>query len=119
MSPAIQKDKDDFLASVTDRWGQRTTIKVLRQGILNLVPLPTNYDPWEDEDGPLFSKLDDKLEHAHANTAKDGLINSDSLLGIHMSWPGPSARNMIPTFCPSALPTNNLPWAPISMKSIF
>ena len=48
--------------------------------ILNLVHDPTNYDPWEDEDGPSFPALDEEL--AAADAAKDYLINSEVLLPV-------------------------------------
>ena len=41
-------------------------VKDLGSDILNLVPDPTNYDPWEDEDGPSFPVLDDELAAAAA-----------------------------------------------------
>ena len=55
-------------------------VKDLGPDILNLVPDPENTDPWEDEDGPLFPKLDDELEAAEA--AGDFLVNSNVLLPV-------------------------------------
>ncbi len=48
--------------------------------ILNLVTVPTNDDPWEDEDGPSFPELDDKL--AAAKASGDYLVNSEVLLPL-------------------------------------
>ena len=50
MCPALHKEKEEFLTSVCDQWGLKTPIKDVGEDILNLVPDPTNYDPWEDED---------------------------------------------------------------------
>ncbi len=80
MCPALHKEKESFLSSVTDRWGPKTTIKDLGEDILNLVPDPMYNDPWEDEDGPLFPELDDKLSAAKA--AGDYLVNSEVLLPV-------------------------------------
>ena len=60
--------------------GPKTTIKDLGEDILNLVPDPMNNGPWEDEDGPLFPELDDKL--AAAKAARDYLVNSEVLLPV-------------------------------------
>ena len=80
MSDALRAEQEKFLASVCDRWGIGTTVKDLGPDILNLVPDPTNYDPWEDEDGPSFPALDEEL--AAADAAKDYLINSEVLLPV-------------------------------------
>ena len=55
-------------------------VKDLRPDILNLVPDPTNYDPWEDEDRPSFPMVDDEL--ATTNTTGDYLIYSNVLLPV-------------------------------------
>ena len=77
--PALHKEKEEFLASVCDRWGPKTTIKDLGEDVLNLDPDPTD-DPWEDEDGPSFPELDDEL--AAAEAAGDYLVNSEVLLPV-------------------------------------
>ena len=78
--PTLHKEKEAFLTSVCDHWGPKTTIKDLGEDILNLVPDPTNDDPWEDEDGPLFPELDNEL--AAAKAAGDYLVNSEVLLPV-------------------------------------
>jgi hypothetical protein len=55
-------------------------VKDLGPDVLNLVPDPDNMDPWEDENGPLFPKLDDELEAAEV--AEDFLVNSKVLLPV-------------------------------------
>ena len=71
-------EQQKFLTSVCNRCGIGTMVKDLGPEILNLVPDPTNYDPWEDEGGPSFPKLDDEL--AAADAAKDSFIYSEVLL---------------------------------------
>ena len=66
MCPALHKEKEVFLTSVSDHLGPKTMIKDLGEDILNLVPDPTNDDPWEDEVRPLFPKMVDKLAAAKA-----------------------------------------------------
>lgn len=60
MCQVIPKKKYAVLTSMIDCWGKSTAINNLGPDILNRTPGPTNYDPWEDEDEPLFFKLDDK-----------------------------------------------------------
>ncbi len=55
-------------------------MKDLGPDVLNLSPDPDNVDPWEDDDRPSFSKLDDELEAAEA--AGDFLINTEVLLPV-------------------------------------
>ncbi|KAL3786440.1 hypothetical protein HJC23_011021 [Cyclotella cryptica] len=80
VSAALFREQQQFLASVEGRWGPKTTIKDLGPDILNLSPDPDNFDPWEDEDGPLFPELDDDL--AVAEAAGDFLVNSEVLLPV-------------------------------------
>jgi len=80
VNASFHKEQEHFLSSVTDRCGQGTMVKDLGPDILNLIPDPENYDPWEDEDGPSFPALYDKL--TAANAAGDYLINSEVLLLI-------------------------------------
>ena len=63
-----------------ERGGPKTTVKDLGPDVLNLDPDPDNTDPWEDDDGPLFPKLDNELEAAKA--AGDFLVNSEVLLPV-------------------------------------
>jgi hypothetical protein len=51
-------EQQEFLTSVEKRWGPKTMVKNLGPDVLNLTPDPENIDPWEDDDGPLFPKLD-------------------------------------------------------------
>ncbi len=55
-------------------------IKDLGPNSLNLVPDPMNDDTWEDKEGPLLPKLDDKL--APSKAARDYLVNSEVLLPV-------------------------------------
>ena len=80
LSEGMRQEQEQFLTSVCDRWGQRTKVKDLGPDFLNLVSDPTNYVPWEDEDGPSFPVLDDKL--AAANATGDYLNNSEVLLPV-------------------------------------
>ena len=80
MSDALCAEQEKFLTSVCGRWGIGTMVKDLGPDILNLVPDPTNYDPWEDKDGPSFPALDEEL--AAADAAKDYLINSAVILPV-------------------------------------
>jgi hypothetical protein len=80
MNAALFREQQEFLASVEERWGPKTTVKDLRPDVLNLTPDPDNTDPWEDDDGPSFPKLDDELEAAGA--AGDFLVNSEVLLPV-------------------------------------
>jgi len=66
INAAMHKEQEHFLTSVTDWWGQCTTVKDLGPDILNLVLGPRNYDHWEDEDGPSFPELDDELTAVEA-----------------------------------------------------
>ena len=59
-------------------------IKDLGEDILNLVPVPTNNDPWEDEEGPLFPELDNKLAAAKAAGATLSIPRCYSWLEIGM-----------------------------------
>ena len=55
-------------------------MKDLGPDVLNLIPDPENTDPWEDDDGPSFPKLDNELGAAKA--AGDFLMNSEVLLPV-------------------------------------
>ena len=57
-----------------------TVIKDLGPDVLNLVLDPENNEPWEDDDGPSFPKLDDELKDATASG--DFLVNSEVFLPI-------------------------------------
>ena len=48
--------QQEFLASMQDQWGPKTTVKDLGPDVLNLTPDLENTYPWEDNDGPLFPK---------------------------------------------------------------
>jgi hypothetical protein len=72
--------KQQFLASIEEHWGPKTTVKDLGPDVLNLTPDPDNTDPWEDEDGPSFPNLDDELMAAEA--VEDFLVNSEVLLPV-------------------------------------
>ena len=61
MSQDMHKEQDAFLTSVAVCWGPKITIKDLGPDILNLITDPMNDDPWENEDGTLFPKLDNEL----------------------------------------------------------
>eukprot|EP00804_Cyclotella_cryptica_P025829 CCRYP_002699-RA/>CCRYP_002699-RA protein AED:0.25 eAED:0.20 QI:0/-1/0/1/-1/1/1/0/678 len=80
VSTALFIEQQQFLASVEGRWGPKTTIKDLGPDVLNLSPDPDNFDPWEDEDGPSFPKLDNDL--AAVEAAGDFLVNSEVLLPV-------------------------------------
>ena len=68
------------MEAIQERWGQKTTVKDWDPDVLNLVPNPVNNDPWEDEDGPSFPKLDDEL--IAAKVVGDFLINTEVLLPV-------------------------------------
>eukprot|EP00804_Cyclotella_cryptica_P004620 CCRYP_006942-RA/>CCRYP_006942-RA protein AED:0.23 eAED:0.23 QI:0/-1/0/1/-1/1/1/0/675 len=80
VSAALFQEQQQFLASLEGRWGPKTIIKDLGPDVLNLSPDPDNFDPWEDEDGPSFPKLDDDL--AAVEAAGDFLVNSEVLLPV-------------------------------------
>ena len=80
--PGFAKEMEYFLISISDPWKQNIMVKHLGHDILNLVTDPMNYNPWEDEDGPLFSQLDNVLMPAEAT---DYLVKCFALLGICMS----------------------------------
>jgi hypothetical protein len=80
LSDGVRQEQEWFLTSHCNHWGQGTIVKDLGPDILNLVPDPTNYDPWEDEDGPSFPALDDDL--AAADATGDYLIYSEVLLTV-------------------------------------
>ena len=80
VNAALFREQQEFLDSVENRWGPKTTVKDLGPDVLNLVPDPDNTEPWEDEDGPSFPKLDNELEAAEA--AGDFLVNSEVLLPV-------------------------------------
>jgi hypothetical protein len=80
VNAALFWEQEQFLASVEERWGPKTTVKDLGPDVLNLVPDPENTDPWEDDDGPSFPELDDELGAAEA--AGDFLVNSEVLLPV-------------------------------------
>jgi hypothetical protein len=80
VNPALFREQQEFLASAEKRWGPKTTVKDLGHDILNFSSDTKITDPWEDDDGPLFPKLDDELEAAEV--AGDFLINSEVLLPV-------------------------------------
>jgi hypothetical protein len=75
VNAALFRGQQEFLDSVENRWGPKTTVKDL-----NLTPDSDNMDPWEDKDEPSFPKLDDELEAAKATG--DFLVNSEVLLPV-------------------------------------
>jgi hypothetical protein len=77
---ALFGEQEKFFASMEEHWGLKTTVKDLKPDVLNLIPDPKNTDPWEDNDGPLFPKLDYELDAAKA--AGDFLMNSEVLLPV-------------------------------------
>jgi hypothetical protein len=80
LNAALFQEQQEFLDSVENCWGPKTTVKDLGPDVLNLVPDPDNMEPWEDEDGPLFPELDDELDAAEV--AGDFLVNSEVLLPV-------------------------------------
>jgi hypothetical protein len=80
VNAALFREQQEFLACVEKRWGPKTMVKDLGPDVLNLDPDPDHTDPWEDDDGPSFPELDDKLEAAEA--AGDFLVNSEVLLPV-------------------------------------
>jgi hypothetical protein len=80
MNAPLFREQQEFLALMEKRWGLKTTVKDLGPDVLNLDPGPDKMDPWEDDEGPLFPKLDDELEAAKA--AGDFLMNSEVLLSV-------------------------------------
>jgi hypothetical protein len=80
VNAALFQEQQEFLDSVKNHWGLTTTVKDLGPDVLNLTLDPDNTDPWEDEDGPSFSELDDELEAAEA--VEDFLVNSEVLLPV-------------------------------------
>ena len=102
VNAALHQEPEKFLEAVQGRWVQKTTVKDLGPDVLNLVPDPENNDPWKDEDGPSFTKLDDELTAAEA--AGDSLLTLRcfSPLGTPRSLQGSSVRSV--TVSPWAQP---------------
>ena len=60
VNAALFREQQEFLTSVEERWGPKTTGKDLGSDDLNLTPDPDNTDPWED-DGMMSWKLPKQL----------------------------------------------------------
>jgi hypothetical protein len=75
---ALYQEQEPFLEAIQERWDQKMTIKDLCPDVLICVSNPANNEPWEDDDGPLFPKLNDELNTTEA--AGDFLVNIEVLL---------------------------------------
>ena len=80
ISAAKHQEWEKFLEGIQGRWGKKTAVKDWCPDVLNLVPNPENNNPWEDEDGPSFPKLDDEL--MATEVAGDFPVNTEMLLPV-------------------------------------